>query len=78
MFLEGPAFKFVAASHSQLAFQLTLVSEHLRYIMNPVRKVHNRDREKILQTPNRGAQKCHSTTPPYWPSNLLKILSVNL
>ena len=21
--------------------------------MNPVRKVHNRDREKILQTPNR-------------------------
>ena len=32
LFLEGPALKFVAASHSQLAFQLTLVSEHLRYI----------------------------------------------
>ena len=33
LFLEGPALKFVAASHSQLAFQLTLVSEHLRYII---------------------------------------------
>ena len=32
LFLEGPALKFVAASHSQSAFQLTLVSEHLRYI----------------------------------------------
>ena len=33
LFLEGPVLKFVAASHrSQLAFQLTLVSEHLRYI----------------------------------------------
>ena len=32
LLLEGPALKFVAASHSQLAFQLTLVSEHLRYI----------------------------------------------
>ena len=32
LFLEGPALKFVAASHSQLAFQLTLVSEHLKNI----------------------------------------------
>ena len=36
LFLEGPALKFVAASHNPLpsyvAFQLTLVSEHLRYI----------------------------------------------
>ena len=32
LFLEGPALKFVAASHSQLAFQVTLVSKHLRYI----------------------------------------------
>ena len=32
LFLEGPALEFVTTSHSQLAFQLTLVSEHLRYI----------------------------------------------
>ena len=32
LFLEGPALKFVVTSHSQLAFQLTLVNEHLRYI----------------------------------------------
>ena len=32
LFLEGPALKFVTASHSQLAFQLTLVSKHLRYV----------------------------------------------
>ena len=32
LFLEGPALKFVAASQSQSAFQLTLASEHSRYI----------------------------------------------